>query len=244
MEKIVQRREKKSDRAELLEELQKHQLPPEQYAKLTPLVQVQTEGLKKLLSEIEKGDYEKRIVADNRSATSSSTSSAKPKSSVRGSNKLKYRSWSGRFGDSKNSRQAEKNPMVLDLDESEDSSSTEEEEESGESVKKLETDGKGELGRPENEDNMEEDSGSEVENTDGVVENQPEIPEEVVDVKPDVELVAVKVNVTRKMKQFVQVSRTREIEAVRAKLPIIPEEQVIMESVSEKAVTVLAGETG
>lgn len=73
----------------------------------------------------------------------------------------------------------------------------------------------------------------------------------------------------RVVKTFVPVHRTKEIELVRSKLPIIPEEQVgftdfvilrpkcfslfpvsilhlqvIMESITENSVTVLAGETG
>lgn len=43
---------------------------------------------------------------------------------------------------------------------------------------------------------------------------------------------------------FVEVSRTKEIQAARLKLPILAEEQQIMEVINENNVVVLAGETG
>lgn len=72
LQQIVDRREKKSGRAELLEELQKYQLPAETFQKLTPLVQVQTEGLKKLFSQIQKDkvleDEKERVRKGNKRA--------------------------------------------------------------------------------------------------------------------------------------------------------------------------------
>lgn len=48
----------------------------------------------------------------------------------------------------------------------------------------------------------------------------------------------------RKPATFVNVERDPEIQIARLKLPIIVEEQVIMETISENMVTILAGETG
>lgn len=50
--------------------------------------------------------------------------------------------------------------------------------------------------------------------------------------------------VERKPATYVHVQRDPEIQVARLKLPIIVEEQVIMETISENTVTILAGETG
>ena len=50
--------------------------------------------------------------------------------------------------------------------------------------------------------------------------------------------------VVRKPAVFVAVNRTKEIQEGRLKLPILAEEQTIMETINENPVVVLAGETG
>lgn len=52
-----------------------------------------------------------------------------------------------------------------------------------------------------------------------------------------------KINVTVK-KQLVPINRTPEIIESRSKLPIIGEEQVIMEAINENDVIIVVGETG
>lgn len=51
-------------------------------------------------------------------------------------------------------------------------------------------------------------------------------------------------NISPKPKTFVSVDRLPEIQRVRLKLPIIGEEQVIMEAINDNDVVVIAGETG
>lgn len=51
-------------------------------------------------------------------------------------------------------------------------------------------------------------------------------------------------SVERKPAVFVEVCRTKEIQAARLKLPILAEEQVIMEAINENPILILAGETG
>lgn len=43
---------------------------------------------------------------------------------------------------------------------------------------------------------------------------------------------------------FVPVNRTPEIQAVRLKLPIVAEEQVIIETINENPIVIITGETG
>lgn len=50
--------------------------------------------------------------------------------------------------------------------------------------------------------------------------------------------------VERKPATYVHVVRDADIQVARLKLPIIVEEQLIMETISENMVTILAGETG
>ena len=66
------------------------------------------------------------------------------------------------------------------------------------------------------------------------IEEQPKVQEELV--KDD--------QVERKPATFVNVERDPEIQIARLKLPIIVEEQVIMETISANLITILAGETG
>lgn len=69
-------------------------------------------------------------------------------------------------------------------------------------------------------------------------EVKPEAPEAVAPEKVE------EVPVDRKPATFVSVARDPEIQIARLKLPIIVEEQIIMETISENMVTILAGETG
>lgn len=43
---------------------------------------------------------------------------------------------------------------------------------------------------------------------------------------------------------FVPVNRKQEIQATRLKLPIVAEEQVIVETINENPITIITGETG
>lgn len=55
---------------------------------------------------------------------------------------------------------------------------------------------------------------------------------------------AIKKPVERKPAVYVHVDRTAEVQAARLQLPILGEEQVIMETISENSIVILAGETG
>lgn len=69
--------------------------------------------------------------------------------------------------------------------------------------------------------------------TDEVVEVQPE-DQKIIEIKED----------PRKPSVFVEVHRTEEIQTARLKLPILAEEQQIMELINENSVVIIAGETG
>lgn len=50
--------------------------------------------------------------------------------------------------------------------------------------------------------------------------------------------------IERKPSIYIHVDRTSEVQAARLKLPILGEEQVIMETINENNIVILAGETG
>lgn len=65
-----------------------------------------------------------------------------------------------------------------------------------------------------------------------------------MDEKPAKPKKVVKEPVERKPAVYVHVDRTAEVQAARLQLPILAEEQVIMETISENSIVILAGETG
>lgn len=65
---------------------------------------------------------------------------------------------------------------------------------------------------------------------------------EMIEEKPIVEKVETPVD--RKPATYIHIERDPEIQAARLKLPILAEEQVIMETISENLVTIIAGSTG
>lgn len=62
--------------------------------------------------------------------------------------------------------------------------------------------------------------------------------------KSENRLVPTNPTVERKRAVYIHVDRTSEIQAARLKLPILGEEQVIMEAINENNIVILAGETG
>ena len=53
-----------------------------------------------------------------------------------------------------------------------------------------------------------------------------------------------KVEIPARSHVYIQVERSEEIQAVRSQLPIIAEEQVIMEAIHDNLVVLICGETG
>ena len=163
-----------------------------------------------------------------------------PKSSLKGANKQKYRSWSNRYT-TISEKTKKPDPNILGYDDEPSSSSEDELENSTASV------------TIKQEQFSDEDESEKIDNTDRKIDNNSNplaadnnssTVETKSAPKADTKIQATCVAVKKEPKTFVNVQRVPEIEAVRCKLPIIPEEQVIMESVTEKTVTVLVGETG
>lgn len=189
LEKIVEKRGKKQNRAELLLELQKHQLPQSVYDSFTPLVKVMTIGQKKLFA----GSMRKK---------------------------------------NKNQNLGQNSDEKLTIMEEEDAclgseSSEHEDAEESERINVFQ------------EEIQVNGSESKINQTNSPI-STPTVP-----INQKTNPVSYKfVKCTPHPHSFVEVQRTEDIEKIRSKLPIIPEEQVIMEAISENLVTVLTGETG
>jgi len=186
LEMIVEKRGKKQNRAELLQELQKHQLPKSVYDSFTPLVRIQTAGLKKLFAESGKSKG-LRIYKE-------------PKQ--------------------KEEEDEETDPQSIE------SSDVEEKD-------------------PETVELVSDGTDSDVDEASKVTDPASVTAFEDDDATvPDISENLVERTYVPRPHCHVKVNRTKEIELVRSKLPIIPEEQVIMEAINENLVTILAGETG
>lgn len=100
------------------------------------------------------------------------------------------------------------------------------------------------IGLEESEsDSDDDDIGAKPESADvEEVAMEPEAVEEPP--KPEIVELVPSEPIERKPATYVHVERDPEIQVARLKLPIIVEEQVIMETISENMVTILAGETG
>ncbi|KAJ4445445.1 hypothetical protein ANN_07250 [Periplaneta americana] len=202
-------------RASLLEALSKIPTQPELLSQLTSITSVQTKGLKKHFLEQERGD--KKV---KRKQVDEDEEEAHNINSIAGSQKRK-RLLMLELDEEKTAEA--KDPNVVGLETSSESSSDEDEEEDGED---------------------EVTSAVEEEDTDTVSKNpKVEVATEAVSDeavnKPRKER-----HVASKPAVFVPVHRQADIQEARLRLPILAEEQVIMEAINENPVVVLAGETG
>lgn len=78
-----------------------------------------------------------------------------------------------------------------------------------------------------------------------IVEDEPQQPKQPDNKSKDVQVIEKSVvKVETKPAVFVPVDRTPEIQAARLKLPILAEEQVVMETINENQIIIIAGETG
>ncbi|XP_066255814.1 probable ATP-dependent RNA helicase kurz [Euwallacea similis] len=208
LEKIVNTKKKKENRASLLESLQEVQASFEELSQLTSIASVQTKGLKKFFLETSNSDI----------VTSSFGEAVVPKNinPIKGA-KRKRLLLSAEEPEGKKQK-VNNDPNVVGFEtESEDNSN--EDESPPASPTPL----------PENlkEENKEVLL---TENTSEVIE--------ITDQKPITSIPNCKPAV------YVDVVRTAAIQAARVKLPILAEEQQIMEIINENSIIIVAGETG
>ncbi|XP_049547349.1 probable ATP-dependent RNA helicase kurz [Anopheles darlingi] len=232
LEKIVDQKKKKENRSSLIASLVQVQATKEELTGFRKLSEIQTKGLKQHFKEQKYGVTVVEKVRGSRTA-----GVAKIRSLVGSRRKrlalLRQQQPSGADGDDEEGT-AERNPNVVGLDDSEDSSS-------GDESDKFE--------KPYDEEKAKEVPKQESAIKEAVKEQVgKEIPKKVTKEPPKAEVAVppVKQNqeVDRKPATYIHVERDAEVQAARLKLPILAEEQVIMETISENQITILAGETG
>ncbi|KAK3586402.1 hypothetical protein CHS0354_013106 [Potamilus streckersoni] len=218
LEKILERKEKKAKRAEVLKSLSEHQAGQEEMGLLTSITDVQTGRMKRKLAENK--DHDKTV------------------NTICGSRKKQRKTIE------------EEEDKAVETDDSVATSdmSTDEEEETIEVEKKEQT--KGDFSAHKGQDicNASETSTNENNRTKSSKDAMPDKANVSAGIsntlKDGLEKKNVKKNEPTKPVVNIPVNRTKEVQEARLKLPIIGEEQIIMETINENPVVVICGETG
>ena len=201
----------------MLESLSKYQATPQELAMMTSLTSVQTKGIKRTLVEAE-------------SASLLLEASGEKINGVAGGKKKQK--WKQERDEEEEAEQQQRDANVIGLEVVEESSDSEVDEECAQEDEKKEP--------VEAEDysvNKEENSVS----ISKVIAPQPTVENPPVDeTKKSIDTV----KPISKPAVFIPVHRTAEVQAARMKLPILAEEQAIVEAIHDNPVVILAGETG
>ncbi|XP_076756292.1 putative ATP-dependent RNA helicase kurz [Xylocopa sonorina] len=236
LEKVVERKKKKLRRAELLEELAKVQAPQEELKQYVSLAAVQTKGLKRHFREAElpAKKYEIKEINENEDDVPEVHINA-----IKGSKKRRLA-----ILEEQKKQEAASDPNVIGFDEPSDDESefdAEENEEEDEkdvaesrSVEEIEETKENEHTSNKETNTAKDDGGKsavdkEKEPSAVATVQEPLKPQQPIEKKPAV---------------FVTLHRKAEIQAARLKLPVVAEEQVIVETINENPVVIITGETG
>ncbi|KAG8224605.1 hypothetical protein J437_LFUL009178 [Ladona fulva] len=243
LEKVLDQKKKKQNRAALLEALSEVRATPEVIDKMTSLASIQTKGLKRHFSEMQS----KKL-----SAPESTYSDVDIKfNSIKGSKRRRILLAMGGtpsedspqdlnivgLEESDSESEEEEEEAIANDDESgnntanqNDSESDDEKTDGGSPQNNLSSDKPADEVLPENDESAEKELPPEEEEVPKLGTNKPKQREkDVAQSEPAV---------------FVPVKRLKHMQESRLKLPILGEEQIIMEAIKENPVLILAGETG
>ncbi|XP_012288521.1 probable ATP-dependent RNA helicase kurz [Orussus abietinus] len=223
LEKVINKKQKKVQRAELLEELAKVQVSENELKQYVSLAAHQTKGLKRHFLESETNNIISKDADDKETEVINS---------IKGSKKRRIALLT-----TDHTQNTVSDPNVLGLNESSDS---EEEYSSNESIEN-------EVSENKNENN--DETKEKLVNEDTSVNISPEsnitqVPESQKMEIQNFPKRSVLVDEERKPAVFVTVNREPKIQEARLKLPILAEEQIIMEAINDNLVVVITGETG
>ncbi|XP_058129557.1 probable ATP-dependent RNA helicase kurz [Anopheles ziemanni] len=237
LEKIVDQKKKKENRSNLIASLIQVQATKEELSGYRKLSDVQTKGLKQRFKEQKFG-----VTMVEKSVSNARDQSVAKLRSLVGSRRkrLALLRQSGRLlgDDEAEEGETERDPNVVGLDETSSSEDESEEEEmdEGESSSEEVVKAEDSVGWT-----VEEQIDNETQPEDG---DKPGNLVDTVSEPEDKPKTATPAIVDRKPATYIHVERDSSIQAARLKLPILAEEQVIMETISENKITILAGETG
>lgn len=238
LEKVIEKKKKKLNRATLLEELAKVQAPQEELKHYVSLTSIQTKGLKRYFREIDVPTKKYEVNTNDKDGNNTIEVSI---NSIKGSRRK-------RLAILKNQRRKEANsdPNVIGFSDSSNSSTESSYSESECSIKESELNVNHEdrqnvnvhestactqniRDQAENiNDSTSEDHRSCVATSTEKQETEKKVP----------------VIIEKKPAAFVMVQRKSEIQVARLKLPIVAEEQVIVEAINDNSVVIITGETG
>ncbi|XP_057318023.1 probable ATP-dependent RNA helicase kurz [Microplitis mediator] len=231
LEKVIERKEKKQRRAGLLEDLARVQVPAEELQQYMSITTIQTKGLKRHFQELNAPQsFPKNKKYDVEEAESIPNA-------IKGNKRIRTALLRDEL-----THQSSSDPNIVgfeeDTDSNEESSDNEEEEKDNEEEK-------------EDEEEKEEDLIVEKvidKNIDTIINKSDKNEEkkstkDVTEVdKPPAKIIYEKID--RKPAVFVPVNRKPEIQEARLKLPVLEEEQGIVEAINENNVVIITGETG
>lgn len=238
LEKVVEKKKKKLRRTELLQELEKVQVPKEELKQYVSLTSVQTKGLKRQFREDKLPTKEYKVNLDNQNEDDALEVSI---NAIKGSKKRRLA-----ILEEQKAKDAVSDPNVIGFDKLSDSESEsnpendkdeKEEENARETASSEETKQTEENGCiPSKENN----------NTDSTAKNIVKQERKSVDsqVTASEESSETPRSMEKKPATFVILERKPEIQAARLKLPVVAEEQMIVEAINENPVVIITGETG
>ncbi|KAK0076440.1 hypothetical protein PV325_005365 [Microctonus aethiopoides] len=226
LEKVVERKQKKLRRAGLLEDLAKVQAPPEELKQYTSIVTIQTKGLKRHIQEANAiaAKFKGKKHIDDEEA------SEVVANAIKGSKRIRLDILHDEITEKKFS-----DPNTIGFDVSSDS---EEDDDSRHYSNEVDNEVEEVL----------HDPGSL--NSEQLVEKHAEvspIPQKIIEINEKLDQSSQKLfvpNIDRKPAVYVTLNRKPEIQADRLKLPILAEEQSIVEAINENPVVIITGETG
>lgn len=232
LEKVVERKKKKLQRAALLEDLAKVQATPAELKQYVSLTSLQNKGLKRHFRELETPVEKLKRKADDEEESDSTKITI---NSIKMSKKKRLAILNNIKQD-----EAKLDPNIVGFESSgssdeDDSNNEENEEHVPDNTASNVSNEKTEINEKEGEKNLTKDVNKETIST--KLNNKRES-------KQSVEIRQQNVPKIHTPAVFIPVNRKSEIQAARLKLPVVAEEQVIVETINENPIVIITGETG
>ncbi|XP_015600106.1 probable ATP-dependent RNA helicase kurz [Cephus cinctus] len=237
LEKVVERKEKKLQRATLLEELAKVQVPADELKQYVSLTAVQTKGLKRHFRETEAYKTNLDIVKDDDGeiVVNAIKGSKKQRLALLYSDKKKDASVDPNIvglNESSESDDSESSEDIEDIDSKSNDSSNKDANINEDGVNKTDKEKSPEIVQIGKTNNNKNDNGQSCE----IIREPPKVTK-----APEKSVILIQ---DRKPAVFVPLNRKSEIQEARLKLPVLAEEQGIVEAINDNPVVLITGETG
>ncbi|XP_044738895.1 probable ATP-dependent RNA helicase kurz [Chrysoperla carnea] len=239
LEKIVERKKKKEKRGSLLEALKQVQVSEEELKQFTPIAAIQTKGLRNFKQQLN--------LQSNFNKFDDEPVKEVKLNGIKGSFKRKLQS----EVDETNKKKKISDLNVVGFDS--ESENSEDSSDSDGELSEIDND-KAEVSVPEPEIKSEEDDNEDKNSKVSEIpqKNEKRSKEQITHKTSEEgklqenskENPSPKIKIESKPATFVSVNRKPEIQAARLKLPILAEEQVVMEKINENQIIIIAGETG